>query len=106
MNYKYGIIYFVYDVSDNVFDRSYIGVTEDLNSLPKLSEDFEYSEKGLFALTEEGSETFDEWHEEASCGYDLCFGKMKGLCQTIGGTGRDLWNYLTERDYLLKSITC
>lgn len=105
MNYKYGIIYFVYDVSDSVFNRSYIGYTEDLNSLPELSEDFEYSEEGLFALTKEGRGIFDKWRNDASCGYDLCYGRMKGLCQTIGGTESHLWNYLIERDYLSKRIT-
>lgn len=105
MNYMYGIIYFVYDGSDSVFDRSYIGVAKDSNSLPELSEDFEYSEEGLFALTKEGSDIFDKWRDDASYGYDLCYGRMKGLCQTIGGTDRDLWNYLIERDYLSKRIT-
>lgn len=105
MDYKYGIIYFVYDVSDNVFDRSYIGVAKDLNSLPEVKEDFEYSEEGLFALTEKGSAIFDQWHDDASCGCDLCYGRMKGICREIGGTDRNLWNYLTERDYLSKRIT-
>lgn len=105
MNYKYGIIYFVYDVSDGVFDRSYIGVAKDSNSLPELKEDLEYSEEGLFALTKEGSEIYDKWHDDASCGYDLCYGRMKGICQTIGGIDRNLWDYLTKRDYLSKRMT-
>lgn len=105
MDYEYGIIYFVYDVSDSVFDQSYIGVTKDLNSLPELKENFEYSEDGFFTLTKEGSDIFDKWHDDVSCGYDLGYGRMKGLCQTIGGTDKRLWDYLTERDYLSKRIT-
>lgn len=104
MKYEYGIIYFVYDVGDSVFDQSYIGAAENINSLPSLGENFKYAE-GLFALTKEGSDIFDKWHDDASCGYDLCYGRMKGLCQTIGGTDRCLWNYLTERNYLSKRIT-
>lgn len=105
MNYKYGIIFFVYDMDDErVFDRSHIGIVNDLDSFPDLDDDFEFSELGSFELTKEGREVFDQWHENASCGYDLCFGRMKGLCQTIGGTDRDLWNYLTGRDCLSKRI--
>lgn len=104
MNYEYGIIFFADDLSDGVFNRSYIGIAKDLNSLPELSEDFEYSEEDFFALTKEGCEIFDKWHDDASCGYDLCYGRMKGICQTIGGIDRNLWDYLTKRDYLSKRI--
>lgn len=107
MNYEYGIIFFVYDMDDErVFDRSYIGIVNDLNSFPDLDGDFEFSELGFFELTEEGCEVFNQWHEDASCGYNLRDGRMKGICREIGGTGGQLWNYLTERDYLSKRIIC
>ncbi len=105
MEYKYGIIFFVYDCDDErVFDRSYIGIVNDLDSFPDLDDGLEFSELGSFALTEEGREVFDRWYEDVSCGYDLCYGKMKGICQEIGGTERELWDYLTKRDYLTRRI--
>lgn len=30
-------------------------------------------------LTEEGNELLSKWCNDASAGYDLCFGRMKGL---------------------------
>lgn len=105
MDYKYGIIFFVYDCDDErVFNRSYIGIANDLDSFPDLDDDFEFSELGSFALTEEGREVFDRWYEDVSCGYDLCYGRMNGICQEIGGTEEKLWNYLTTRDYLARCI--
>lgn len=104
MNYKYGIIYFTHDVSECVLDRSCIGFAKDLDSLPE-SKEVEYLEEGLFFLTKEGLEIFDEWHEDASRGYDLCNGEMQGLCQIIGGTDIELWDYLTGNEYLSKRIT-
>lgn len=105
MNYKYGIIYFAHDVSECVFDRSYIGFAKDLDSLREPKEGFEYSDEGLFSLTKEGLEIFDEWHEDVSRGCDLCNGEMQGLCQTIGGTDIELWDYLTANEYLSNRIT-
>ena len=107
MNYEYGIIFFVCDMDDErVFNKSYIGIVNDLGSLPELDDDFEVAGLGFFELTEEGRKIFDQWYKDASCGYNLCSGTMKGICQKIGGTESKLWNYLTERDYLSKSITC
>ena len=59
---------------------------------------------GIYALTRDGKETYEQWCEDASCGYDLCYGRMKGLAAEIGGTERDIWNYLTSDSSLARKI--
>ena len=79
-----------------VFDRSEVIVSENIDEIPDLC--------GIYELTEEGLEIYEEWCEDVSDGYDLCYGRMKGLADEIGGRQRDIWYYLISRKSLTKSI--
>ena len=87
---------FYVDETDGVFDRSEVIVSENIDDIPDLC--------GIYELTEEGLEIYEEWCEDVSDGYDLCYGRMKGLADEIGGRQRDIWYYLISRKSLTKSI--
>ena len=87
---------FYLDDTDGVFDRSEVIVSENIDEIPDLC--------GIYELTEEGLEIYEEWCEDVSDGYDLCYGRMKGLADEIGGRQRDIWYYLVSRKSLTKSI--
>ena len=87
---------FYLDDTDDIFDRSEVIVSENIDEIPDLC--------GIYELTEEGLEIYKEWCEDVSVGYDLCYGRMKGLADEIGGTQRDIWYYLVSRKSLTKSI--
>lgn len=95
--YPYGLIGWENDDSDDLFDRSQVIYGDSIDDVP----DEGY---GIYALTREGKETYEQWCEDASCGYDLCYGRMKGLAAEIGGTERDIWNYLTSDSSLARKI--
>ena len=94
--YPYGLIGWYSDDSDGVFDKSEVvyGDTKD-----EVSDEY-----GIYALTREGKEVYEQWRDDVSCGYDLCNGRMKGLAARIGGRERDLWKYLTTNKHLSKKI--
>ena len=96
-NYPYGVIGWSQDESDGVFDRSEIIFGDSVDEVPAYP-------FNAYALTAEGKEISDQWYDDASCGYDLCYGRMKGLAAEIGGTERDLWNYLTSDPSLATEI--
>lgn len=87
---------FYVDETDGVFDNSKVIVSENIDDIPDLC--------GIYELTEEGLEIYEEWCEDVSVGYDLGYGRMKGLADEIGGTQRDIWYYLVSRKSLTKSI--
>lgn len=95
--YPYGLIGWYIDDSDGVYDRSEVVYGESVDDVP----DYGY---GIYALTREGKEDYEQWKEDASAGYDLCFGKMKGLANTIGGSEWDIWEYLTSDKSLSRKI--
>ncbi len=95
--YPYGVIGWYQDDSDGVFDRSELVLGDSIDDVPN----YPY---GIYALTREGRETYEQWCEDASSGYDLCYGRMSGLAREIGGTERDIWNYLTSDKSLSKQI--
>ena len=84
------------DDTDGVFDRSEVIVSENIDEVPDLC--------GVYELTKEGLEIYEEWCEDVSVGYDLCYGRMQGLADEIGGTQRDIWYYLISRKSLTKVI--
>ena len=96
--YPYGVIGWSQDESDGVFDSSEVVLGDSIDDVPN----YPY---GIYALTREGREIYEEWREDASCGYDLCYGRMKGLAAKIGGTEWDIWNYLTNDKSLSKQIS-
>ena len=96
--YPYGVIGWSQDESDGVFDRSGVVLGDSIDDVP----DYPY---GIYALTREGRKIYEEWREDASCGYDLCYGRMKGLAAEIGGGEWDIWNYLTNDKSLSKQIS-
>lgn len=87
---------FCLDDTDGVFDRSEVIVSENIDEIPDLC--------GVYELTKEGLEIYEEWCEDVSVGYDLCYGRMQGLANEIGGTQRDIWNYLISNESLTKVI--
>lgn len=95
--YPYGVIGWYQDDSDGVFDRSEVVLGDSIDEVP----DDGY---GAYALTREGRETYEQWREDASKGYDLRDGRMSGIADRIGGTERDIWNYLTNKKWLSKRI--
>jgi len=95
--YPYGVIGWSQDESDGVFDRSEVVLGDSIDDVPNYPYD-------VYALTREGKEVYEEWCEDASAGYDLCYGRMKGLAAKIGGTERDIWNYLTSNKNLARRI--
>lgn len=96
--YPYGLIGWYQDEDDGVFDRSEVVFGDSINDVP----DDGY---GIYALTREGKKTYDRWREDASSGYDLGYGKMKGLADRIGGGEWDIWEYLTNDKALSKRIS-
>lgn len=95
--YPYGLIGWYNDDSDGVFDRSEVVYSDSIDDIP----DDGY---GIYALTREGKNIYEEWKEDASCGYDLCYGRMKGLAEKIGGTEWKIWKYLTSNKNLSREI--
>lgn len=95
--YPYGLIGWYNDDSDGVFDRSEVIYSDSIDDIPDDGD-------GIYALTREGKDIYEEWREDASAGYDLCYGRMKGLAQRIGGSERDIWRYLTSNTSLSKKI--
>lgn len=95
--YPYGVIGWYMDEDDGVFDRSKVVLGDSVEDVPDAWD-------GVYALTREGRETYDQWCDDASCGYDLCYGRMKGIAAQIGGGERDIWNYLTTTPGLAKRI--
>lgn len=84
------------DESDSVFDRSEIVWGKSPNAVP--------DNEGVYALTQEGLELYNEWEDDASVGYDLNYGRMSGLAGEIGGTQWDIWQYLTSDESLAKRV--
>ena len=87
---------FYLDDTDGVFDRSEVIVSENIDEVPDLC--------GIYELTKEGLEIYEEWCDDASVGYNLGTGRMYGLADEIGGTQRDIWYYLISRKSLTKAI--
>lgn len=104
-DFEFGAIYYVYDISDNLYNKSYVGIVENEAGIPDLDEDlWMMSDYGLFELTRAGRELFEKWREDVSCGYDLCFGRCKGLANSIGTTDYDIFEYLINRPEYTKRI--
>lgn len=95
--YPYGVIGWSQDESDGVFDRSEVVLGDSIDDVP----DYPY---GIYALTREGREIYEEWCDDASVGYNLGNGRMKGLAGEIGGREWDIWNYLTSDSTLSKKV--
>lgn len=99
------LITWICDLSENVFDHSGIyevertndgyEVASDITRLMPEDEDYyhELFEEGIFELTEEGEELYSQWCEDASVGYDLCYGRAKGLANRYGK--KEMWDELT-----------
>ena len=103
--FEFGAIYFVYDVSDYVYDRSYIGIAYNEDDFPSLDEDeFVYSDYGIYELTQEGLELLEKWKNDVSCGYDLCYGRCKGLADSIGSKDIDIFKHLIKYPDYSKQI--
>lgn len=95
--FPYGVIGWSQDESDGVFDRSEVVLGDSIDDVP----DYPY---GIYALTREGREIYEEWCDDASVGYNLGNGRMKGLAGEIGGREWDIWNYLTSDSSLSKKV--
>ena len=95
--YPYGVIGWLQDESDGVFDNSKVVFGYSIDDVP----DSVYE---IYELTKDGREIYEEWRDDASIGYDLCYGKMYGLAAEIGGTEIDIWRYLIENNSLSKKI--
>ena len=108
------LITWLFDMSENVFDHSGIyevertsqgyDIADDSSHL--LDEDdfyFDPLSEGVFELTEEGEELYDQWCDDASVGYDLCYGRAKGLAQRF--SKRELWEELTTTPELSTRIS-
>lgn len=95
--FPYGVIGWEIDDSDGVFDRSQVIYGDSIDDVPNEG-------YGIYALTREGKETYEQWCEDASAGYDLCYGRMQGLARSIGGREWDIWNYLTSDSSLARKI--
>ena len=103
--FEFGAIYFVYDISDNLYDRSYIGIAYHEDDFPNLNKDeFIYSDYGFYELTQEGFELLEKWKDDVACGYDLCYGKCKGLANSIGSKDIDIFEYLIKYPNYSKQI--
>ena len=94
--FPYGVIGWYIDDSDGVYDRSQIVCSNSIDDVP----DEGY---GIYALTREGGKLYERWAEDISVGYDLCYGRAKGLAQEIGGEW-EMWNYLTSNSSLARRI--
>lgn len=65
------------DIWDGVFDLS---SPNEWWEGCQPNERYEVScDEPILELTEEGEELFCQWQEDDSVGYDLCYGRMKGL---------------------------
>ena len=95
--YPYGLIGWYQNDSDGVFDRSEVVCSENIDDIP----DDGY---GIYALTREGKDVYEQWKEDASAGYDLGYGRMKGLAREIGGGEWNIWEYLTSHKHLSRKI--
>lgn len=103
--FKYGAICYIYDISENVFDRSYVHIAHDTTDFPDIDENlFMYSGFGLFELTKEGRKIYDQWCDDVSCGCDLRDGRCKGLANRIGATAYDIFEYLVNRPSCAKEV--
>lgn len=86
-------LYFISDISDGVFDRSYLELSEDFPSYnPDL---FEVFEDDFFAISEEGEEVLEEWQDDSARGYDLCNGRAYGLADRYRGE-RAIFQHLKD----------
>ncbi len=47
-----------------------------------------------YELTDEGLELAEQWIEDDSCGYDLCYGRAKGLAGQY--TPHEMWERLIK----------
>lgn len=93
------------DISDNVFDRTYIEKAPLVTAFGNTFDEDEYMpSEDIYELTEEGVELMERWYDDASCGYDLCNGRAKGLANSIGGTESNLWDYITSDTYCAKKV--
>lgn len=95
---EFGYIGFYVDDSDDVFDNSEVMWSDNIEDLPN-----EY-ETGIYALTADGAEVFNDWFDSVSMGCDLCSGKLKGIANEIGGTHTRLWEYLSNNEALAQRI--
>lgn len=103
--FEFGAVFYVYDIQENVFDNSYIGLVENTDELPELDEDlWMMSDYGLYELTESGRELYERWRYDASCGYDLCSGHCKGLAESIGSRDFDIFQYLIKDSEYSKKV--
>ena len=48
----------------------------------------------VHALTKEGEELLEQWCDDVSVGYDLCYGRAKGLAAKY--TSEQMWEKLTD----------
>lgn len=71
-----GVVY-TEEVNERVFTPPYWISGYDLTFVENNVE-IEWIEQ-LYELTKEGREYLDEYLEDESCGYDLCYGRGKGL---------------------------
>lgn len=95
--YPYGLIGWYQDDSDGVFDHSEVVFSDSIDDVP----DDGY---GIYALTREGKDTYEQWKEDASAGYDLCNGRAKGLARSIGSSEWKIWDCLTSDSSLARKI--
>lgn len=103
--FAHGAIYYVYDMSDGLYNRSYMGVAHDDTDFPELDEElWMYSDYGLYELTELGRDILDRWRDDVSCGYDLCYGRCKGIAKEIGATDWDMFYYLINNTEYTKRV--
>lgn len=85
---------FTEEVYDRVFGRNEWQVFEDDAELER-DDEVEYAEE-IYDLTESGEEYVREYLEDYSCGYDLCYGRMKGLAAQY--TWDKFFNMITNKE--------
>lgn len=65
-------------------------------------DDSDFAVEGpVYELTEEGDKLLSEWCDDRSAGYDLCYGRAKGLAARYSKT--EMWELLTnpENGYII-----
>lgn len=93
-------IAWIYDLTDNIFDKSgIVEITPDFFTEHPNEDDYEL-EENCYELTSEGEELYEQWCEDYGVGYDLCYGRMKGLADQY--TKTELWEHLISDPTLSK----
>lgn len=98
---KFGFVAFVHDISDGVYDYSDIVLFDDWKELDAYNDEdhWTFDENGVFALTKDGREHLDQYKEDCSYGYDLCYGRATGLASEYYNA-YDFFGHLTlNTDY-------